>query len=333
MFKKIIFVEGVDQAGKTTKVRQIINADPNQFVYFRSNYQKDSRFAGELVNLEESMKHDWRILFDFINQTSDPNKILIVDRGFLSSYVYSLILRHEDLEPYLDAYLEMFKSISEFWLFLRLDSGMTEQWEKDVNEAFGILKTRLTIQLCSVKTFYRDDGNKFSTTDFSNLKAEVAEGRFNTDYYDCRLMNFTGDLSLFERANGIIVSDLDGTIIDLGYPNIVNAQPRFEVVNHINNIVGSGTPLLIITGREKVEDYIRVKISNLLDRRVIWIWNNKNIGLSSTVLKQYCFNYLKSENIGFIYLDDREDVVQKIFPGEYTYNERLKIYEVRKRAD
>lgn len=333
MFKKIIFCDGVDQAGKTTKIKQVINADPNRFVYFRSNYQMGSEFAGKPVNLEESAAHDWRILFDFINQTSDQNKILFVDRGFLSSYAYSKAIRNTDLTPYLNAYLEMFKPVSEFWIFIRRDFGMKEQWEKDVNEEFKALRIKLELLGLNVKVFHRDEGNKFSTTDFSNLEVEVFEERLDVKYYADRLRNFGENLSFFERRDGILVSDLDGTLLELGYPNVINAAPRFEVINYLNSLGGIDTPVLIITGRERVEDYIKAKISNLIDRKVYWIWNNKNIGLSSTVLKQYCFHYLGYENLKFTYIDDREDVVQKIFPGEYTKNEKLNIFEVKKGYD
>jgi len=332
MFRKILFCSGTDGAGKTTKIKQVINADPNSFVYFRSNYQMGSDFAGEKVNLDESLKHDWRILFDFINQTSDLSKILFVDRGFLSSYVYSKVIRHVTMDTYLEAYLEMFKPMSEFWIFIRRDSGMKEQWEKDVNEEFKCLVARLRLAGCEVKIFYRDDGMKFSTSDFSDLCTEIAECRFDCYYYDSRINSFLNTLSIFEKKNGIIISDLDGTILKLGYPEMKNAELRIEVVNYINSLGNLNEPLLIITGREKIEDYIHLKLVSVIDRPIYYIWNNKNIGLSSKVLKEYCIDMITDLKIPFTYLDDREDVMQHLYKREYIKLGELNIFEVNRNA-
>ena len=81
----ILIFEGFDKSGKTTLAKKI--SEKYNFSYFKPTKQINSS-----INLEESIKHDWRILLDLFSQI---NINIIIDRSFISQWVYSIILRKD----------------------------------------------------------------------------------------------------------------------------------------------------------------------------------------------------------------------------------------------
>ena len=84
----ILLFEGWDKAGKTTlskKVQSELN-----FQYFKSRKEIHSG-----VDLEEAIKYDWRFMLDFLSQITCD---VCFDRSFISQYVYSYLLREENIQ-------------------------------------------------------------------------------------------------------------------------------------------------------------------------------------------------------------------------------------------
>jgi len=102
----IIIFEGFDKSGKTT-LANLLKQKYN-FLYFKPTRQINSG-----LNLEQSIKYDWRFLFDFLNQN---NVNVIIDRSFISQYVYSFILRRENI-------------LAEYSLYSEYDSLFIEYCE------------------------------------------------------------------------------------------------------------------------------------------------------------------------------------------------------------
>jgi len=324
--RKFIFLEGVDGSGKTTKAKQLLNIKDNPFVYFRSNYQNGSMFAEEPINLEESLKHDWRILEDFINQIWLNKETILVDRGFISSIVYGDVFRgNKDVWKYYLPYLKMFEDKSEFWFFIREDEGMTEE-EIQINEMYK----KLVLQMSNkndfpklvIKTFYRTKDNKFITKDFLNVQDEVDLGHLDVDYYNKKIEEVLQYKVYVDNFKDCIISDLDGTIVKEGYPNTTELIPLKDNIKFINTLPQS--LVIVITGRE---NYIprESDIRDLgIDKRVFVIGNNKNYGLSSRVLKEYCLKNFNN-HFEYLYLDDRKDVIESLFT-EYRQNNQFDGY-------
>lgn len=105
----ILFFEGFEKSGKTT-LAQKMHLDRYSKLYKDFNYFRSSKQINSDVNLEEAIKYDWRFMLDFLSQV-EVNAIF--DRSFISQYVYSMILRREnilrhfgDVNPYEKLFLE-----------------------------------------------------------------------------------------------------------------------------------------------------------------------------------------------------------------------------------
>lgn len=323
--KKLIFFEGVDGAGKTFKAKQLLDIIDNPFIYFRSNYQINSEFAGEKINLEESLKHDWRILYDFINQICTDDKTILVDRGFISSIVYGSVFRNDkNVMKMLDVYLKLYSSISEFWFFIREDVENMSEDENKINEYYKQLITNLKLNNdINIKIFIKTADGKFKTDGFLNLFEEMDSKRLDIDYYSKIIDNILRDLSFYE-THELIVSDLDGTIVKEGYPKTTELIPLINNIEFINK--HKSNYLLLITGREKCIPTPE-ELKNIgLKKNIRIIGNNKNYGLSSRVLKEYSLNYLKTLGIPITYFDDRKDVMKWLFGNDYRTNNQFDGY-------
>lgn len=102
----LIIFEGFEKAGKTTLAKKI--KEKYNFLYFKPTKQINSG-----LNLERSIMYDWRFLLDLIHQ-NDFN--LIIDRSFISQYVYSMVLRLNNiLKEYnsFDLYNQLFYEYCE----------------------------------------------------------------------------------------------------------------------------------------------------------------------------------------------------------------------------
>ena len=93
----IYIFEGFDRSGKTTLSEMLAQA--KNLKRFKSNFEIFSK-----VDLEEAVKHDWRFLLDVLSQVSID---LIFDRSFFSQYVYSMVLRRDNV-------LRHFSSMNEY---------------------------------------------------------------------------------------------------------------------------------------------------------------------------------------------------------------------------
>ncbi|MHA1685205.1 MAG: hypothetical protein ACTSYD_02230 [Candidatus Heimdallarchaeaceae archaeon] len=289
---KIIFLEGVDGAGKTTKAKQLMST--GQVYYFRSSYQRDSIFNNEVVDLDESLKHDWRILIDFMRQIK-ITKPIVVDRGFISSAVYGKIIRRHNLYKWMNCYINEFNDgyfDVEYWFFIRKDSGMNEE-EKKVNEEYKKVFKQLKQKGVNLKLFIRYD-NSVVTRSFLNLKREIKEHRFDEKYYFKQLLPFIG--------REIFVSDIDGVIF-------IDGDINKKFIQYLNS---KQRKVLLITGRECVDPRVTKKIKKYLKCDFKIIWNNHNLGLSSRVLKEYCLQQLIENNTKFVYFDDRPNVISHL---------------------
>lgn len=306
---KLIFVDGVDGAGKTYKLNQLMETNDPTLKRFRSSYQINSQFAGSPVDLEESSAHDWRILHDFITQTSNNDVTYLIDRGFLSSYVYSKVLRKTNLSQYLNAYLELFTKISEFWIFTREDVQNMELWEIEVNKEFEKIYSQLSsYPEVVVKRFNKTADGKFITKDFLNTQQEILSGRFDSTYYLDFLTKFILGLNPVDFSRGIVCLDCDGTLMNPGYPKVLDNGFRDEVFNHINEKYKDHR-ILIITGRQSMPLDLHNKIVDRLGKRATIVLNNRNLGLSSRVLKSAIIHVLSCNRLAFTFIDDREDVM------------------------
>lgn len=341
---RLIFADGVDGAGKTYKLNQIFETFDPSLRRFRSSYQIHSKFAGLPVNLETSMEHDWRILHDFITQVCPEDQTIFVDRGFLSSYVYSKVIRKTDLSRYLDAYLDMFSPMSEFWIFIRDDHDAMEGWEQSVDYEFRMLYNKLVERQkdgkCCVRLFTKTSKGKFKTEDFLDLNSEIVSGRIDADYYERDVDQFifktqqfvydtddiTGSDFTVINPKPILCIDCDGTIMVDEYPQNENAAFREDVIDFLNSDKYGNLPILLITGRTRLSAVFMNRVMGKLSDRVSFIYNNRNLGLSSRVLKEYVLHRLSFHNIPFDFVDDREDVMKHLFSDGYTKNETLGLY-------
>lgn len=84
----ILLFEGWDKAGKTTLSKKVQNE--LNFQYFKSAKEISSD-----VDLEEAIKYDWRFMLDFLSQIICN---VCFDRSFISQYVYSYLLREENIQ-------------------------------------------------------------------------------------------------------------------------------------------------------------------------------------------------------------------------------------------
>ena len=309
---KFIFFDGVDGAGKTYKIRQLLETNAGMYDSFRPSCQIGSRFANRDVDLEESIKHDWRMIYDFYRTVSLKKKYILVDRGFISSYVYSKVIRQKNIRRYIVPYLKRFRPISEFWFFFREDSEMSVV-EKAIDQEYREVYEHLEKKGFVVKDFYRKDDNKFRTDAFLDYHEEISSGRLDTEYYSKCISRFILELTPYDLANGIIVSDLDGTLIQPGYPRSDWEEADLGTAEYILSKYPK-MPILIVTGRTKLKTKDFNKLFDVYpDRLLFSIINTHNVGLSSRVLKAFCLGQIQSYNIPFLYLDDREDVVSYLF--------------------
>ena len=93
----IIIVEGFDRSGKTTLCDLI--CEKTKIKKFKSSFEIFSK-----IDLEEAIKHDWRFVLDILSQVEFD---IVFDRSFISQYVYSKILR-------IDNVIHQFKSIGNY---------------------------------------------------------------------------------------------------------------------------------------------------------------------------------------------------------------------------
>lgn len=313
MMAKFVFLDGCDGCGKTYKANQLLKTD-NKLKYFRSNYQRDSVFADKPVNLEQSMEHDWRVLHDFSTQVLDTiDSTILVDRSFISSYVYSKVIRNTDLKPYLLEYINMFKDTAEFWIFIRYDSHMSAE-ELLINEEFKKIDELLKSHNCVVNNFIRTD-TTFKTDSFLDLDTEIKYRRFDCDYYSNKIFLMLDSMATVgSKKPALLITDLDGTIItqhqNFQYANedfgVLYSQLQYNIGKHI-----------IITGREYIDkDRLALQLlrfSYRVDTDYI-IHNNRNLGLSSGVLKKFCLKYIRGLGYPIYYIDDRYDIISRLYP-------------------
>ena len=94
----ILIFEGGEKTGKSTLAEFLKNKlfreytfgeIDNYYKYYRSTHQKD-----KTIDLEESIKSDWRFFLDIYQQV---NFNIIFDRSFISQYVYSMIFRKNNV--------------------------------------------------------------------------------------------------------------------------------------------------------------------------------------------------------------------------------------------
>jgi hypothetical protein len=304
---RVIFFDGVDGAGKTTRANLIRNSQNHIIRYFRSTCQIDSKFANRPVNLEESLKHDWRILYDFITQTYDEytDPFIFVDRGFISSFVYSKIFRKVDLSRYLIQYTKLFKPFSEFWLFFREDESQMSPSEVNINQLYHKVDAFLDEHSCVIKRFSKTSDWNFITNSFLNLDEEIHLGHFDSGMYDVQLGNFILENEL---KDGFIISDLDGVLLDVSKTPIQINQTNLELIK------SQKKPVLIVTGRPELTIDWKQRIQNLIGQHTHFILNNRNLGMSSRILKEFCISRLRQRGLKFKYYEDRSDVFHHIFP-------------------
>lgn len=307
---KIIFFEGVDGSGKSSRALRLYKTQ-EVCSYFRSSYQIGSKFCHRQVDLEESIKHDWRILYDFISQTELTKPFLLVDRGFISSFVYSKVLRKKDIWRYVSHYVNLFKSSSEFWFFIRNDNDNMSHDEVQINNLFKEVFRHLQKELYRrVRLFVKTSDGIFKTEDFLNLDEEIAMGHLDADYYRDKLDKF---IHLAPKDSKRMILDLDGTLIKSG--GALGDQEVYIKSNLYHKAAENFHPLLI-TGRDEFQFSDLFYLSLNLNKRyheLSVIYNNRNLGLSSRVLKQFCLNYLSDQGIEFSFYDDREDIMDHLF--------------------
>lgn len=97
----IYLFEGVDGVGKTALAR--LFSEKKGITIFKSAAQKQP-----MIDLEEAYKHDWRFLLDFFSQTASTPFDVIFDRGFLSEFVYGMLLRSDNV-------IQKFGSVENFY--------------------------------------------------------------------------------------------------------------------------------------------------------------------------------------------------------------------------
>jgi hypothetical protein len=304
-FPHVIFFDGVDGAGKTTRIKKLLQLD-FPFKYFRSSYQIHSKFANRKVDLEGSIEHDWRILYDFIRQAGDQRTIYLIDRGFLSSYVYSKVLRNKNIYRYVRKYIEMFAPFSEFWIFAREDSGMTDA-EPQINNEFYRLFLHLNEQFSNFRLFKRMNEGKFITDSFLEYDEQVRFWGFDRDYYKSRLESLN-----IKSYDMCVISDLDGTIFNPGYPQNDTRDIHIENVTTIKS--HNPDVILVVTGRPNLDSELKEQVRNAFSRtRVEFVCNSRNLGLSSRILKGFVANYMNRFHQCYIFFDDRKDVMDYLF--------------------
>jgi len=334
---KLIFFDGVDRSGKSYKLDYLLESNPIRYSKFRSNYQFGSSFCGEHVNLEESLKHDWRILHDFIIQIDFNCEYLLIDRGFISSYVYSKVCRKTDLTKYLDQYFNMFKDFSEFWFFFRHDE--MKELHADINNEFKNVWNKFNaVEGVTCKKFDRYPNNKFLTDSFLDAEEEINSGRIDINYYYQKIYHifspYRSDINIdSNELVKIIVMDLDGTIIDNNYPKQKWSNIKYGLINDLRNRhLSKNTYFIVITGRNMLEDKYEKILRQIFGSNFSIILNNYNLGLSSRVLKTVCLRYIVSISSDLFekrileYYDDREDVMKYLFDG--IQYEKIKKHEV-----
>jgi len=89
---KVIIIAGFDETGKTTLVNNIIQNIGGQI--FKSTKEINSG-----IDLEAAIKHDWRFMLDFLGQIYNQDNI-IFDRSFICQYVYSKVLRLNNINEH-----------------------------------------------------------------------------------------------------------------------------------------------------------------------------------------------------------------------------------------
>lgn len=104
---KIVLLEGCDKCGKTTIGLALASME-------NTHYFKSVKQGGSDIDLEISIKYDWRFMIDFlvgINPTSSD--VFVFDRSFISQWVYSYVFRMDNVNrhyPDVTQYVDMFKS-------------------------------------------------------------------------------------------------------------------------------------------------------------------------------------------------------------------------------
>lgn len=281
---KVVFLEGVDGAGKTTCASRLLSTDL-PIKYFRSSFQSKSTFANEPVNLEESIKHDWRILYDFILQTQTG--IILVDRGFMSSYVYSKVVRHIDLEKWFKEYVSLFSDFSEYWIFLIDDNRLSGE-EQKINICYE--STAKTFLTNSEVVFFKNF-KPWPEDTFIYVDKEIEKGRFDSEYYSDKIWR----ISKLSKYKTVLLVDIDGTITEQS--NVVRELAKNKRV-------------VVVTGRIQLsDDVIYLLHKEFREIKFDVIYNNRNLGLSSRALKEFCIRQFLKYFDSVELIDDREDLV------------------------
>jgi hypothetical protein len=134
----IIIFEGFEKSGKTTLSKLLSNE--KKYSYFRATNQINSN-----INLEQSIKHDWRFFLDFAKQCEQN---VVIDRSFISQWVYSMILRKENILKEFSNYGEYFDIFANYCHDLnKLDSLVVfckrENYNEEQDEHINVNKSKI----------------------------------------------------------------------------------------------------------------------------------------------------------------------------------------------
>lgn len=125
MKTKIILVDGADNAGKTSLIRDICEISDRyvkiEFPKRTSEGRFDIKSRNEVACFETMLKY------------LDPSKIYLLDRGYISNWVYGMIRREK--ESILDMYEEDFHRLcvnNNVLPIILTRNEMTEDFEDDL---------------------------------------------------------------------------------------------------------------------------------------------------------------------------------------------------------
>jgi hypothetical protein len=208
-----------------------------------------------------------------------------------------------------------------------------------MNDLYLMVHDYMKRRGCEVRMFLRTEDDKFKTTDFMDFHAEIESGRLDTSYYDKEIDRLVSLLTQGERRKGIVVLDLDGTLIDPGFPEKKWGATIEKNVSYIREKYKDSF-FVVMTGRPEIEEQYRnlIRTDILQTKKVYFITNNRNLGLSSRVLKTFCFGRLINHGIPFVSYDDRNEVKEYasriLSIDNVEYIDELKLYRFeRSRGD
>jgi hypothetical protein len=143
-----------------------------------------------------------------------------------------------------------------------------------------------------------------------SLAEEVDSGRLDTAYYKSQIL-IAAEMSL-----PIVVCDIDGVVSEEGYDFASNKR--------MLQILAGTYPhhlFIFITGREHMPSRLVASISHALSTgSTMVIYNNKNAGKSSRVLKEFCLLWLLKYFDKFDFIDDRLDVMAHLLEKNIVSN-------------